>query len=333
MHWMRQKHASLVVVLLWLCCLAVSGCMPASTQTPQSSSSTASQQQNKSSCTRSSPVQAGTTQNQAVAAQPAVARGQHTRTYLVHVPIHYTSRTPVPVVIVFHGHGGTASGTEQGTGFSQLADKEHFIAVYPQGLPDDQQLPMWASIGLYDYNIDETAFMNDMLNKLTADFCIDTQRIYATGFSNGGGMSGFVACQLSTRIAAVAPIAGNYYPLQAGCHPKRAVPLLEIHGTNDTVVPYNGISAKIDPQWPLPAVQDWLHAWAQRDGCTQGPEIFFQDKNATGFRWAGCRQNATILHYRIERGGHSIPAMIAKLPTEQVIWNFFKLHSLSGLTS
>lgn len=287
--------------------------------------------QSKSTCTTTAlSVTAGTTQNQVVEAQPAVARGQHTRTYLVHIPTLYTAKTAVPIVIIFHGHGGSAKGAEQSTGFSQLADKEHFIAVYPQGLADDNNLPMWASIGPIDYNIDETVFINDMLDKLTKDFCVDTQRIYATGFSNGGGMSGFVACQLSTRIAAVAPIAGNYYPLQTGCHPHRAVPLLEIHGSNDTVVPYNGISASVNPQWPLPAVMDWLHDWAQRNGCMKGPDKFFQNGNATGLRWTGCHQNTTILHYRIEGGGHSIPATIGSQSTEQVIWNFFKLYSLAG---
>ncbi|GCE30938.1 hydrolase [Dictyobacter alpinus] len=261
-------------------------------------------------------------------AQPAVARGQNYRTYLVHVPALYDPKKSFPVVIVFHGHGGSAESTEQGTGFSQLADKEHFIAVYPQGLRDDNQLFMWASIGPFDYNIDETAFMNTMLDKITKDFCVDTQRVYATGFSNGGGMSGFVACQLSTRIAAVAPIAGNYYPLQAGCYPKRPVPLLEIHGSNDSTVPYNGISATVNPQWPLPPVLDWLHDWAQRNGCTKGPENFFHDGETSGLRWTNCRQDATIMHYRIEGGEHSIPAMIGNQPTQQVIWNFFKLHSL-----
>ncbi|GER90137.1 esterase [Dictyobacter vulcani] len=291
---------------------------------------TPASQSNKNTCAKPSPIKAGTTENQAVAAHPAASRGQHTRTYLVHVPAQYSAKTAVPMVIIFHGHGGTAQEAEQDTGFSQLADKEQFIAVYPQGLPDDGQMPMWASIGPLDYNIDETVFMNDMLDKLTKDFCVDTQRIYATGFSNGGGMSGFVACQLSTRIAAVAPISGNYYPLQAGCHPQRAVPMLEIHGSADPIVPYNGISAKVNPQWPLPAVQDWLGEWAKRNGCTKGPEQFFQDKNATGFRWTDCHQNATIMHYRMEGEGHTVPAKIGNLPTEQVIWNFFKLHTLAG---
>lgn len=327
---MRQKQAPFLIALLCLCCLTTINCMSPTTQTPQHPPhmATASSESGKNTCTGNSPMRAGTTQNQAVPIQPAIAEGQHTRTYLVHVPVQYTARTPLPAVIVFHGHGGTASDAERGTGFSRLADKEHFIAIYPQGLLDDEQHSIWASIGPYDYNIDETAFMNAMLNKLSHDFCIDTQRVYATGFSNGGGMSGFVACQLSTRIAAVAPIAGNYYPLQAGCHPKRPVPLLEIHGSNDPVVPYNGISAQVNPQWPLPAVQEWLRTWAQRNGCMRGPDIFFHSPMATGFRWTGCQQNASILHYRIEGGGHSIPATIGNLPTEQVIWDFFKLHSL-----
>ncbi|WP_165423844.1 alpha/beta hydrolase family esterase [Ktedonosporobacter rubrisoli] len=301
--------------------------------TPTTATPTASPMSANVDCNKASPIQPGTTQNQVVSAHPQASRGEHTRSYLVHLPSSYTGKTALPVVIVFHGHGGDAANAEQSTGFSQLADSEQFLAVYPQGLLDDDHLPFWASIGPLDYNIDETLFMNDMLNKLEHDFCVDTQRIYATGFSNGGGMSGFVACKLAHRIAAVAPIAGNYYDVQGGCKPGRPVPILEIHGSQDPIVPYNGISPETNPQWPLPSVHDWLQAWATRNGCTKGPQQFFQDSDTTGLQWTNCQQNATVMHYRIEGGGHSIPATIGKQPTSLVIWNFFKAHPMPQKTT
>jgi len=279
-------------------------------------------------CGKASPIQPGRTANQSIAVDPTVSKGSSVRNYLVHVPVGYAGTRQVPVVLAFHGHGGDAAGEESATGFSHLANQDDFIAVYPQGLPDDQNLPFWASDGPIDYGIDDALFVSNVLTQLQKDFCIDAQRIYATGFSNGGGMSGFLACKLAGRIAAFAPVSGNYYAWPGGCNPGRAVPILEIHGTADSVVPYAGIPASVSPQWPLPPVPQWLQDWATRDGCAQRPLVFLQTPAVTGEHWVQCKANATVVHYRMEGEGHSLPDTIGGEATNALMWNFFQAHPL-----
>jgi len=279
-------------------------------------------------CGKFSAVVPGTTANQLIAAHPAFARGSDTRSYLVHVPARYTATHPQAIVLVFHGHCGDAAEAESSSGFSALAEQRNFIAVYPQGLLDDSGLPFWASIGPIDYGIDDALFVSDILTKLQTELCIDPGRIYATGFSNGGGMSGFLACKLAMRIAAFAPVSGNYYDLPGGCHPGRAVPVLEIHGTADSIVPYAGIPPSENPVWHLPSIPQWLKDWATRDGCSQGPAIFLQKSDVTGEQWLHCQANVAVVHFRMEGGEHSLPATINGESTAAIMWNFFQSHPL-----
>ena len=281
-------------------------------------------------CGKTSSVIPGTSADETIASDPAVSRGYTTRHYTIHIPATYKTNQPQAVVLVFHGHGGTATDTDASSGFSALADQRDFIAVSPQGLLDNDGLPFWASIGPIDYGIDDALFVSDLLTKLQTDFCVDPHRIYATGFSNGGGMSGFLACKLAMRIAAFAPISGNYYALSDGCDPGRPVPILEIHGTADTIVPYQGISASQNPVWPLPSVPQWLQTWASHDGCTKGPAIFLQTPDVTATQWTHCQQNASVVHYRIEGGGHDVPATLGNRSTVATIWDFFQAHPLSA---
>jgi polyhydroxybutyrate depolymerase len=247
----------------------------------------------------------------------------------VHTPIGYQDDKPLPVVLGFHGHGGTAVVFERGSGFSTLADQQHFLAVYPQGLVLNGA-PFWASAGPIDAGIDDIRFVSDVLDALQSRFCVDPQRIYATGFSNGGGMVGYLACRLAGRIAAFAPASGNFYAVPGGCHPSRPVPMLDFHGTADMIVPYTGIPSEENPPFPLPSIPEWLLGWAARDGCTSGPSVFLRAPGLTAEQWSGCQDGSAVIHYRADGGGHAWPAMVAGQPGAQVIWQFFAAHPLPG---
>jgi len=280
-------------------------------------------------CGQISPITPGTSGNVTLPVNPAISEGHGTRSYRVHVPAMYTPSQPLAAVLVFHGYGGTAAGMEGGSGFSTLAEQQHFIAVYPQGLPDGYYgRPFWASAGPIDFGIDDVHFVSDLLNDLQKKFCIDSHRIYATGFSNGGGMSWLLACRLAGRIAAFAPISGNFYAIPGGCHPGRPVPILDIHGTADPLLPYNGIPSSQNPAWPLPSIPKWLQIWATWDSCTKGPAIFLRQSNVTGEQWVGCQGNAAVVHYRIEGGGHRWPPTIGGRSPAGVVWLFFQAHPL-----
>src|SRR5437660_3578825 len=200
-HYIGEKvFRSLQAILLtcWLLCgLMLTSCgtatqpashrSPATTPTPTSPATPASvinMPVPTTGCGKPSPVTPGSSANQAIASHPDVSRGNSTRTYIVHIPATYKANQPEAAVLVFHGHGGSAADTDANSGFSELAEQRGFIAVSPQGLPDNDHLPFWASIGPIDYGINDALFVSDMLTKLQTDFCVDPQRIYATGFSN-----------------------------------------------------------------------------------------------------------------------------------------------------
>jgi polyhydroxybutyrate depolymerase len=283
-------------------------------------------------CGRASPVAPGTSGDITIASDPDLSNGATTRTYRLHVPAGYNPQTPLPLILVFHGHGGTAASMEAATGFSTLADQQRFLVVYPQGLlaPDDE-LPFWASAGRVDAGIDDIVFVSAALDDLQRTLCVDPARIYATGFSNGGGMTGYLACRLAGRIAAFAPAAGNFYHVPGGCAPSRPAPILEIHGTADQIVPYGGIPASESPGWPLPAIPQWLQGWADLDHCTTGPSGFVQASDVTGEQWTGCQGSATVIHYRLEGAGHVWPATMAGRSTIGILWDFFRAHPLPAV--
>ncbi len=278
-----------------------------------------------SGCGRVSPVPVGRTASESLAADPVVADGATRRSYWVHVPTGYAPTRPVPVLLDFHGHGGWAASQATSSGFSELADLRDFLAVYPQGLSYDGS-PDWADDGRIDAGVDDMWFTSDLLDALQQSFCVNPARIYATGFSAGGGMIKYLICTLAGRIAAFAAVSADLYQPPGGCHPSRPVSVLEIHGTADPIVAYQGYSAA--NSWPLPSVPDWLAGLASQDGCRPTPSIFLQTPPVTGQRWSGCRDKAQITHYRINGGGHSPPATIDGTNTDTVIWNFLTGHTL-----
>jgi polyhydroxybutyrate depolymerase len=279
-------------------------------------------------CSHAAPIAPGTSADETIPTDPAIAGGETQRTYRVHLPAGYTPDRAVAVVLAFHGYGGTSAGMEELTGFSALADQEGFIAVYPQGVSDYEGHPFWASVGRGDYGVDDVRFVGNLLDALARDFCIDRTRIDATGFSNGGAMTGRLACRLDDRIAAFAPVSGNFYEPDEGCHPHRPVPILEIHGTADRVVSYYGVPEYVSPRWSRPSIPQWLRGWAARDACAPEPETFLSDGDATGIAWPGCARDGTVIHYRMEGGDHDWPVAIHGRTTAAIMWDFFQAHPL-----
>lgn len=258
--------------------------------------------------------------------------GGLTRTYLLHVPTGYQASSSAAVVLDFHGHGSNASQQEHRSGMSLLSDQQGFIAVYPQGVVGPDGRTGWATGAGESPQVNDVLFVSDLLNHLQAIVCIDPRRIYATGFSNGGGMTNVLACTLAGRLAAFAPVSGSYPPYPGGCHPVRPVPILEFHGTADPIVPSKGNARK-----RYPPILTWLQGWATRDGCTRGPMVFYKQANVTGLEWTDCQGNATVIHYRIQGEGHIWPHVtfnvpggtaVSSLSASALIWSFFQQHPL-----
>jgi len=279
-----------------------------------------------SGCGKPAPFSPGSSENE------TIRSGGFARLFRLHLPSGYRNNTPQPLVLNFHGHGSTATQQEHLTKLSILADQQDFIAVYPQGMVGPDNTTGWATGPAHDPHANDVLFVSDLLNSLQARLCIDPTRIYAMGFSNGGGMVNLLAAQLSGRIAAFASISGSYYPVPGGYHVVRSVPLLEIHGTGDRVVPYNGSVSK-----DYESVTKWLLSWVQRDNCNNRPDIFLRQKTIIGEQWLGCRDGVAIIHYRILNEGHIWPHMLfdeqiqkkwCQVTAAALIWQFFKNYPM-----
>lgn len=287
-------------------------------------------------CAAMSPVQPGMTAKQTIAVNPTTNEGYSTREYWIHVPQGYSPSRPTPLVLVFHGGGGTAIGMEAATGWSAFADTHNLLVVYPQGLPYSalgQGFTTWAATGPLDTfvnGVDDLLFVSNLLDALQRLYCVAPQRIYATGFSAGGAMTAFLTCGLTGRIAAFAPMSGDAYQFKGGCFPQHPTSILEFHGSADHGEQYAGFPAREDPDWRRMGVLEWLTAWAQRDGCAARPTRFFDQSPAIGEQWPGCKHGFMIAHYLVMGLGHTMPPPLAGRSAVEMIWDFFQAHPLQS---
>lgn len=278
----------------------------------------------------------GKTSEESLTVNPATNLGYTTRSYWIHLPPGYEASRPTPLVLVFHGGGGTGAGAESSTGISRLADQKGFIAVYPQGLPFSQlggNYTTWAATGPLDSisgGTDDLLFVSVLLDALQARYCVDPQRIYATGFSAGGAMTAFLTCGLTGRIAAFAPFSGDAYQFLGGCFPRHSTSIIEFHGAADPHELYVGIPAREDPDWRRMGVMEWLTTWADRDTCAGGPRAFMNDAAVLAEQWTGCPPGIALVHYRIAGLGHTLPPTIAGKSAIAIMWDFFAAHPLTA---
>jgi polyhydroxybutyrate depolymerase len=332
-----RRRPALSACLLLLCCpLVLASCGSIARTSAHASPAPPAKHAGASSasslaatgCGKSPPTPPGSS------ADRTLQSGGITRIYRVHVPRGYRPSRRTALVLSFHGHGSSAAGQELMTGFSTLADRDGFLVVYPQGTIGPDGMTGWATGPRKDPTVNDVRFVADLLTRLQSSLCVDPARIYATGFSNGGAMTVLLACTMAGRIAAFAPVSGSYYPVPGGCRPSRPVPLLEVHGTADRVVPYDGSPAR-----RLPPIRDWLAQWATRDGCAQQPQVFLRGQGILGERWTGCREGALVEHYRLAGGAHiwpdfpdapgtDVPGTDQPPDATAIIWAFLAAHPL-----
>ncbi len=167
--------------------------------------------------------------------------GGRDRSYLVHVPPPAASGA-LPVVLSLHGGGGNARQHRRSTGMDAAADRDGYIAVYPNGSGRLGDLFLTWNAGIccgyaQAQDVDDVGFISALLDDLGRRAAIDPRRIYAAGHSNGGMMAHRLGDELSGRIAAIASVAGARVPTSRG---GRAVPVLQIHSEDDPRALYHG---------------------------------------------------------------------------------------------
>jgi polyhydroxybutyrate depolymerase len=267
--------------------------------------------------------------------------GGSERTFLLHVPPSAVPGTELPVVLLFHGRYGTSAGLEEQTGFSTIADREGFVAVYPQGegrrWSDGRQGEDWKDI----------VFVCAILDTLDSFCSCDSTRVFAAGMSNGAFFCNYLAGNRPDLIRAIAPVAGGMAcPWPGGFSPEGHVSVLMINGTADPLVPWEGGEvgyerSRRDQGFMYP-VEEAFGMWAEACGCTAPADtVDMPDADpADGctcrrISWQPAGDGTMVELIRVDGGGHTWPGLEDGLgeglvgltcmdfDSPEAIWEFF----------
>lgn len=259
------------------------------------------------------------------------------RHYLLHVPPSYDASKPMPMILALHGMGGSAASFEQKTKLNDLADKDGFIVVYPDSTDWFNQKD-WKTWDTGDgiippgKHVDDTKFLRTVIDTTQNQLNIDDKRIYMAGVSNGGMMTMHAAGALSDKLAAVAVVSGAMSGKEQS--PTQPLSVINIHGTNDSIIPINGIEGVPDSLTLLgiPTFKPNSYIptyWTIKDGIKGSPTTE-QVGNETRQHYFNPNTGAEVEQI-VVAGGEHVPGNI--LPTMETVVQFFENHPKIALTS
>jgi polyhydroxybutyrate depolymerase len=257
------------------------------------------------------------------------------REYILHVPPGYDRAKPTPLVISMHGAANSPSLQMHISQWNGAADANGFIVVYPGGSGTGPKTFFnhgWRTPS----RMPDVRFISALIDELEASYNIDPARIYANGLSNGGGMSFVLSCTLSRRIAAIGAVAAAETLPFSWCPDSQPVPMIAFHGTGDRYTPYNGGKVWFAPD-PFPSIPEWVAKWARRNRCGAKPVDSVVAADVTRRVYTGCPDDAAVVLYTIEGGGHtwpggtSLPEWLLGPTTRSIdatslMWSFFRDH-------
>ncbi len=263
--------------------------------------------------------------------RPAVQQGQldvdgQVRTYRVFAPTTLEPEGQPPLVLVLGGVGNSAENMVGATEFDRQATVGNFIVAYPEGLDLTWNAGFCCASGITS-GVDDVAFLSRLIDQLVADYDVDPARVYVTGVSAGAMMAYRLACERPDRIAGVGSVAGAM--VLERCQPDQGVPVIEIHGTEDPLVPYGGglVRPEAVANQPVPATVAVVERWASLNDCPAGPREETQGP-VTTLRWTACPGGAAVELVTVEGGGHTwfasgLGPANGAVDATMLIWDFF----------
>ena len=250
------------------------------------------------------------------------------REYLIYVPSNFSGDSAVPLVLNFHGFGGNIHDYTSYTSMLSIAETEGFILVYPQGSLMNNYSHWNPSLpsSTNKSDADDLGFIEMLIQQLSIDYSIDSKRVYACGFSNGGMMSYGLAHHKSNLIAAVASVSGAM--LDPESSPTHPMPILIIHGTNDDVIPYNGSN---DYNSLESTMNYWIN-FNKIDSLSKSKTTTSGNNSIQYFSYGVGENGVSVEHYKVIQGGHEwFNLNYEGNNTNELIWNFFSKYDIDGL--
>ena len=254
------------------------------------------------------------------------------RSYGLYIPEGIQS--DASLVVVMHGYSSSAQAIEDYSGFNELADREGFAVVYPQGTTDDSGYNFFnVGYGFHeDVTVDDVSFVSALVTGLQQEYGFSTDNVFATGMSNGGEMSYVLACDASDLFAAIAPVAGTMMEDKYNsCQPAKALPVFEIHGTSDSVSWYNGDLDDVDGWGAYVGIDSIISLWSGFNELSEVEtseiaDIDPADGSTIVFErhYSSDKVNEVWL-YKVQEGEHDWPGAYGNMDIESAeeIWQFF----------
>ncbi len=253
-----------------------------------------------------------------------LSHGGRERSYIAHLPPQARDRRPLPAVVAFHGGGGYGAYFESHSHLDEVADREGFLAVYPNGTGRRRNRLLTFNAGsccgyAADHHVDDVGFTLALLDDLARRTPLDRRRVYATGLSNGAMMAYRLAAQAADRVAAIAPVAGGM--AEDSFAPSHAVPVMHFHSVDDPRALYHG---GLGPPFPFTKTRVWhpdvdsvLARWIVRDGCPAAPTVGVtlvappgtpdSGQTATRYVYGPCTSGAEVVLWKFTGVGHAWP--------------------------
>ena len=256
--------------------------------------------------------------------------------YIVN-PSNLNSDNQLPLLISLHGGADYADANMQYTGFLDIINEKGFVAIFPQGTvaAGKGDTGWYAGGDCTNLEVCDLSFIERLIDYSIEDLNIDENRVYVSGFSNGAFMVYTLACFLSNKVAAFAPVSGSMSPDDYQiCNPQRPIPVIHIHGTSDDSIPIQGN----DYVTPLQQVSSYL---SSLNNCSQNSIINGEDTNEDGYAWyseisSNCNQGVIVNFTYLENFGHSWPSTEsgkgggADIDGASFIWEFLSTYDING---
>ena len=252
------------------------------------------------------------------------------RFYYVYTPSNIDSNESIPVLFAFHGYGSSAMRHLNYTNYFPLADSNNFIVIYPQGATTATLSTHWNVGGWTSKStIDDLDFVDTVISLLKDKIQIDETRIYSSGMSNGGYMGYHLACNLSSKFAAIASVTGSMTNDTFNeCDPTHPTPILQIHGLLDFIVPYDGNAGS-------KSIPDVINYWVNYNSCNLDPEtlIKYDDYSLVVYEtYSNCLNDVNVKLILHPEMGHDWPSTQSyNINASSEIWNFVSMFDLYGL--
>lgn len=246
--------------------------------------------------------------------------GGATRNFFLHVPAAYDGSKPVPLIVDFHGL--TTSGMQQrnASTYPDVVDPEGVVMAFPSGLPGPSGAA-WNVGPCCVANVDDVAFTKAVVAQVSAAACIDPKRVYAAGFSMGGGMAHTLACHAADVFAGVAPSSFDLLQDNVGdCQPPRPITVISFRGSADNLVPYDGGYSAVVPGMPVTflGAQGTFKKWAEIDQCGGSPSA--PDANGCS-TFSSCAGGVEVVLCTNQGGGQA-------QGNAAIAWPILKRHPL-----